>query len=103
MKKSLISRSILLLICVPLLIVGGFLFDVAVLLISIVSLYEFMKIKEEKKRLPAFIKFISYIIMTLMILMNIDNNLFAFAIDYRVLSALFILFLIPTVLYHDRE
>ena len=35
--------------------------------------------------------------------MNIDNNLFAFAIDYRVLSALFILFLIPTVLYHNRE
>lgn len=103
MKKSLLSRSILLLVCVPLLIIGGFLFDIAVLLISNVSLYEFMKIKEEKKKLPAFIKFISYVIMTLMILMNIDNNLFAFAIDYRVLSALFILFLIPTVLYHNRE
>ena len=103
MKKGLLSRSILLLVCVPLLIIGGFLFDVAVLLISMFALYEFMKIKEEKKKLPAFIKFISYIIMTLMILMNIENNLFAFAIDYRVLSALFILFLIPTVLYHNRE
>ena len=103
MKKELLSRSILLLVCVPLLIIGGFLFDVAVLLISMFALYEFMKIKEEKKKLPALIKFISYIIMTLMILMNIENNLFAFAIDYRVLSALFILFLIPTVLYHNRE
>lgn len=103
MKKGLLSRSILLLVCVPLLIIGGFLFDVAVLLISMFALYEFMKIKEEKKKLPALIKFISYIIMTLMILMNIENNLFAFAIDYRVLSALFILFLIPTVLYHNRE
>lgn len=103
MKKGLLSRSILLLVCLPLLIVGGFLFDVAVLLISIASLYEFMKIKEEKKKLPVFIKFISYIIMTLLILTNIDNNLFAFAIDYRVLSALFILFLIPTVIYHNSE
>ena len=103
MKKGLLSRSILLLVCIPLLIIGGFLFDVAVLLISNVSLYEFMKIKEEKKKLPTFIKFISYVIMTLMILMNIDNNLFAFAIDYRILAALFILFLIPTVLYHNRE
>lgn len=103
MRKGLVSRSILLLCCVPLLLVGGFLFDVAILLISLFSLYEFMKIKEEKKKLPNFIKFISYIIMTLMIFMNVENNLFVFAIDYRVLAGLFILFLIPTVLYHKKE
>lgn len=103
MKKGLLSRIILLLICVPLLIIGGSLFNVAVLIVSLFALYEFIKIKEEKKRLPNFIKFISYIIMTLIILTNMENNLFAFALDYRVLAGLFILFLLPTVLYHDRE
>lgn len=103
MKKSLVSRSILLLVCIPLLIIGGTLFDIAILLVSLFALYEFIKIKEEKKKLPNFIKFISYIIMTLLILTNIETNLFAFALDYRVLSGLFLLFLLPTVLYHNRE
>jgi phosphatidate cytidylyltransferase len=103
MKKRLLSATVLLLICIPLLIVGNFLFDLAVLLISIVALHEFISIKEERKHLPPFIKLISYIIMTLIILTNFENNMFAFALDYRILAGLFILFLVPSVLYHDRE
>lgn len=41
--------------------------------------------------------------MTLIILTNFENNMFAFALDYRILAGLFILFLVPSVLYHDRE
>ncbi len=103
MKKGLLSRIILLLICVPLLIIGGSLFDIAILVLSVFALYEFIKIKEVKKRLPNFIKFISYIMMTLIILTNMENNLFVFALDYRVLAGLFILFLLPTVLYHSKD
>lgn len=103
MKKRLLSATVLLLICIPLLILGGFLFDIAVLLISIFSLYEFISIKEENKKLPPFIKFISYLIMSLIILTNFENNMFAFALDYRILAGLFILFLVPSVLYHNRE
>lgn len=103
MRKRLLSATVLLLICIPLLILGGVLFDIAVLLVSIFGLYEFISIKEERKKLPAFIKFISYLIMTLIILTNFENSMFAFALDYRVLAGLFILFLVPAVLYHDRE
>ena len=69
MKKRLLSATVLLLICIPLLIVGNFLFDLAVLLISIVALHEFISIKEERKHLPPFIKLISYIIIGLSYLM----------------------------------
>ena len=61
------------------------------------------KIKEEKKELPSFIKFISYILLSLIILFSSSKAVLEFSIDYRILSGLFIMYLIPTILYHDRK
>ena len=58
MKTRLISALIAMLIFIPILFIGGTLFNVAVYIISVLGLYEFIKIKEEKKELPSFIKFI---------------------------------------------
>ena len=66
MKTRLISALIAMLIFIPILFIGGTLFNVAVYIISVLGLYEFIKIKEEKKELPSFIKFISYILLSLL-------------------------------------
>lgn len=103
MKKRIISAAVVLALFIPLLIIGGEAFSFGVFLISIFGLYEFINIKNEKKPVPAFIKFISYIMITLLILANLQIKDLTFSIDYRVLSALFIAYLLPTVLYHNPQ
>ena len=103
MKKRVISAIVALIIAVPLLLKGGLLFELGVIALSMLALREFLKAREEKKELPVFINFISYIMIVLLVSTGINNTNLTFAIDYRVLSALLMVFLLPTILYHDRS
>lgn len=103
MTKRIVSALIILMIVIPLIFLGGNLFNFGVYVISIFALQEFIKIKEDKKAIPFFIKFISYVIITFLLLTNSHLKELTFSIDYRVLAGLFISFLLPTVLYHNRE
>lgn len=103
MKKRVISAGVVLAIFIPLLLIGGIPFNIGVFLVSLLALQEFINIRNEKKELPSFIKLISYIIMSLVILATTNLKELTFSIDYRILAALFLAYLLPTVLYHDRE
>ena len=103
MKTRIISAGVVLAVFIPLLLLGGNLFNIAIILISLIGLKEFMDIKSTKKEIPAFIRFIAYIIMIIVMLNNVGKTELAFSLDYRLLSGLFICFLLPTVLYHDKE
>lgn len=103
MKKRLISAAVALIIFIPTLIMGGNVFAVAIYLLSLLALHELIKIKETKKELPTFISFVTYIVMSLLVLSNITNSKLMFMVDYRVVVGFFMVFLIPTVLYHDRS
>jgi len=103
MKKRTISAIIALLIFIPIFIKGGFIFNAAIYVLSMLGLKEFLEIKSIKKELPAFISFISYIIMSLIVLFNTSGDTTIFKMDFRIIAGLFLVFLIPTVLYHDRE
>ena len=103
MKKRILSAIVVLAICIPILIKGGLIFSLLVYLLSLLSVRELLNVKATKKEIPAFIRFISYIVMSLIVLYNTTNVDLVLSIDYRVIAGLFISFLIPTVLYHDRE
>ena len=103
MKTRTISAILMLSVFIPVLYVGGIWFDIAVFILALLSLKEFIDMKETKKRLPLFVKLISYLFMTLLIATNIMSENANLEIDFRILSAFFLTFLIPTVLYHDRS
>lgn len=103
MIERTISAIILLAIFIPVFIFGGMLYNIAILILSILSLKEFLDIKQIKKELPFFIQFISYVMMTLFILTNMTGNNIIYSIDYRIIAGLFLVFSIPAVLYHDRS
>ena len=103
MKKRVISAIIALAIFIPIFIKGGFIYIAAMYVVSILGLKEFLKAKGTKKTLPVFIEFISYIIFSLIVLSNINNNEMIYSVDFKILSGLFLVYLIPTVLYHDRS
>lgn len=103
MKKRIVSALILIAIIVPLIIEGGVAFNIGVYLVSILGLKEFLDIKTTRKDLPIFIQLIAYIFMTLVVLVDVRTKSILFTLDYRILSALFMSFLIPTVFYHERK
>ncbi len=103
MTKRLISAAIALAIFIPLLIIGGTWFNIGIYILSIVALKEFLDIKKTKKELPNFITFISYMVLTLFVLTNISNTELIFSLDYRIIAGVFLVFTIPTILYHDRS
>lgn len=103
MKKRIISSLILLAIVLPFILMGGFAFNIAVYVIAMITLKEFIDIKSTIKPVPTFIQFISYIFITLLVLVDVASIEVAYSLDYRVLSALFLSYLIPAVIYHDRK
>ena len=70
MKVRLISAIVALAIFIPILLSGGWIFDIAVCILSILALKEFMDIKETKKKIPEFMKFVSYLLIVLFVLFN---------------------------------
>lgn len=103
MKQRVISALVALIIFVPVVLCGGTLFNLAIYIVSMLALWEFLRIKSIRKKMPDFISFISYIIMTLFVLSNIQNKNLIYSIDYRIIVGLFLVFSIPAVLYHDRS
>lgn len=100
--KRTISALILVSIIIPIIITGGNIYNTAVFIISLIGLNEFINIKNEKKQVPIFIRTISFVALSFLIFTNM-NTLSTFTIDYRILSGIFILFLLPSILYNDRK
>ena len=102
MGKRIISAIFLVILLVPIIIYGGLVFDISVYLISLFALKEFLDIKEDKKVLPSFVKIMCYLIFTFIVFGTTYLSDNVLAIDFRVVSALFLTLLIPTILYHDK-
>ncbi|MEG0266283.1 MAG: phosphatidate cytidylyltransferase [Bacilli bacterium] len=103
MKKRVISAIVMCVILLPILYYGGIVFNAAVFVASLLAFKEFLDMKESKKKLPTFVKLISYLFMILMVGTNITEPTIRLEVDYRVISALFLTFLTPTILYHDKD
>lgn len=103
MKKRVISAVIALAIFIPLLLNGGIFYKLGIYVLSMLGLKEFLSVKDRKKEIPLFIEVISYVILSLLVLFNINNTDLIYSVDFRLISGLFLVYLIPTVLYHNRE
>ena len=103
MRDRIISAIVAFMIFIPIFIIGGHLYNIAILVVACLALKEFLDMKQVKKELPVFIELISYIMLSLFVLINITNTDIVFSIDYRIVSGLFLVFMMPAVLYHDRS
>ena len=102
MRKRVISAIVALVILVPILIIGGNIYNITVYVLGLLGCKEFLDIKTSKKEIPSFVTFISYIMISFLIVATESSNV-AISVDLKVLSALFLVFLLPTILYHDRK
>lgn len=103
MKQRVISAIIMLAIVIPIFIIGGNIFKIAIFLIAMLGMKEYLDIKETKKELPIFIKLMGYLFIPLVLYtVNVNKDL-QMNVDFRVITSLLIILLLPVVLYHDRE
>lgn len=101
MKQRVLSAIIAFLIFIPIFVIGGFTFNIAFFVLTILALREFMKAKEQEKNIPDFIRFISYLLITFIYFQNTLSNGLEFSLDYKLIAGLFLILLLPVVLYHD--
>jgi phosphatidate cytidylyltransferase len=102
MKTRVISAIIALLIFIPILMNGGLIFTLAIYVLSLLGLKEFIDIKETKKSLPDFVKFISFVAITFLIF-GLNDITSSMSISLPIISFIFLGLLIPLVYYHDKE
>lgn len=103
MKERVISAVVAFAIFIPIFIIGGITFNIAFYILTLVGIREFMKVKEKEKKIPDFIRFVAYIMITLLYFNCTLNNNLNFNLDYKMMSGLFLTLLLPVVLYHNEK
>lgn len=103
MKTRVMSTIIMLLIALPILIKGGELFAIFIFILAIGALKEIIDIKNSKKAIPFFVKLLSYISLSFLIVGQFSTDIFLNTIDYRLLILILIVMLIPITKYHKDD
>lgn len=99
MKKRILSAIVALLILIPIIVKGGYLFCFVASVIGLLGFRELMNLKEKEKDIPYVVKLIAAGSFVYLMLSNLDYQLF-FA-DYKAITTILFFVLIPLVLYHD--
>ena len=102
MKKRIISAAILILIFVPLLIIGGIPFRIAVGLIGILAYKEIIELKG-LKNYPLPVLIIGLLVLLLLIYSNRDILFITLGLNYKYILFAFIAMFIPTIIYYGKE
>lgn len=103
MKQRFISAVVVLAIVIPIVAVGGSLFQVAVAMIGLVGFRELLQLREKEKDYPVLIKVISAISFLYLVLSTSVINPSEFTMDVKVITILMIFVLFPVVFYGNNK
>ncbi len=100
MKKRVISAIIMLIIVIPLIIIGGWVFSLACAVLGILAYKELTEIRRgTKDEYPSLMKLIGLIGTLSIIYSTFNTNGIVFGLDYNVLGLVILSIMIPTVFY----
>ena len=103
MKERIIGATILIVIFIPLLIIGGIPYTVFMLALSILGLYELLHIRETKKEFPFIMKLLAYAMIVFFCLTNYNSTDFSFKLSYRSVAFIIFSFLSPMVFINNYK
>ncbi len=102
MKKRVISAFVIILLIVPIIIKGGYLFRAVAYLLGIYSMKELIDVLSKKNNIPVLIKILSLIAIFVFEFLNI-NYANDYLIDFRSICLILLLLLVPLILYNDNK
>lgn len=103
MKSRILSALLLLIVCVPMLIQGNYFFIALVLIVGLLSFKELFDLRLNNKYIPWLIYALSFLATGFLILNNYTGKELTVVLDYRVLTFMLFVFLVPMVIINDNE
>ena len=103
MKNRVLSSAVMVLIFVPLLLIGGVPFTIFMAVLSLLGVYELTKIQDKDDSVPLLIKVFTYVMVAFIVFYNMNNIDFNYTIDYKFITILISLFVIPIVFINDNK
>ena len=103
MKKRVISAILIVAVFIPILFVGELPFAVFMSLLSMVGLYELMRVRETRKSFPLVLKLFAYILTVYFCMYNTSSIEFYNKFDYRVMAIIIFTFISPMVFINDTK
>jgi phosphatidate cytidylyltransferase len=102
MKERVISAIVALIIVIPLILIGGIAYYIGVSIIALIGYYEFLKVRENEKKITPYVKAISALAYLLIVISPLTTNI-NFLIDYRlIILDLFVCFL-PLIILDKKD
>ena len=103
MKKRVLSAIIMILIFVPLLFMGGILFDIFMSLLALGAMHELIKIREKKKEFPIIVKIVSYLLIVFSSILIYNQNIYNYTMSFQLIAFIILMFLLPILLKNMKE
>ena len=102
MKTRIISAIVALAIFVPIIILGGRYFAVAMGVLGLLAYREILNLKENAREIPLFIKFVGMVLMLLLIFSECEGFNIINGLSYKGLGVLLLTLFIPTLFYKSN-
>ncbi len=103
-KKRTISAAIITLIALPLLLIGGIPYAIAVGILSLVAFKEIINLKEPReKKLPIIMMAIYLVAFLIVVYSNYDGKGILFGLSYDRIGLVLISTLLPSMFYIEEE
>lgn len=103
MKQRIISAIIASILIIPIVLIGGNLYKAGVILLGLIGLYELIKAKENEKKIPIFMKFITMYFFVFYLLNNISNNSFEIILPIKSILLLMLVLVLGLIVYRDEN
>ena len=102
LKTRIISAIIMIIIALPILLIGGIPFKFFAVILGLFALYELLKVKETEKEFPAFLKFISFIILAFIIYFGSNNDI-SYHLEYMYIIFPFFFVFLPIIFINNNS
>ena len=103
MKVRLISAIVMLALFIPLLMLGGLAYAILMAVLSVISLWELLRIRAVQKKFPPFLMLLSYILVIFLTLNNYKDVTFMYTMDYKMMASMLFIYLIPMVFINNNK
>lgn len=100
MKERVISAIFMFIIIIPIIILGSWPFYIFTLILGIIATHELLNLN---KKIPSFVKIITYLFISLIIFSNINSKSFFISFDLKSLIFLLLVYLSLLVLVNNQE
>lgn len=103
MKTRIISAIVMCAIVIPIIFIGGLPFKILGVILAVASMYEILKAREKKSKIPFAIRLISYVLIAAFVYLGTDVYSVKYELIYKILIAVFLLYFIPVVFIDNTK